>query len=294
MNKREYDLAFSLGWACGCSQALRAAGCQFASYPIDWLGSPGLAYSVDVVCGDFDHWLDADDLRLIDVSHDAGFCTRMYRNDRTGLGYSHEFSDFQPFAETYPKVKASYDRRVARFLEALRSSGRILAVYVEQASRACLSSSELMTAVDRLRRKCASSKVDLLYFYEDRSLAEPKIVSDADGVTVVAADYQQLEDGKVTQYLNVGTLARFLREHISVVDRRTDEERRKFESDCRRTASGRWGYDKSAFRRWLNQRAYKLYRHLERVLRRKGLIHPRRQIEFWEETWQRICERRGR
>jgi len=32
----------------------------------------------------------------------------------------------------------------------------------------------------------------------------------------------------------------------------------------------------------LNQRAYKLYRHLERMLRKRGLIHPQRQILFWD------------
>lgn len=287
MTRREYDLAFSLGFSCGCSQALRAAGCQFASYPIDWAGSLGLAFGVEAVCNDFARWLDAEDLCLVDVSHDSGFCTRVYLNDRTGFGFSHEFSDFQPFAKTYPKVKASYDRRIARFLETLRSSGRILAVYVEHPTRARMPASELTNAVGRLRHKCASSKVDFLYFYEDPSLKVPKVMFDADGITVVAADYRQFEDGVVTQYLNVELLARFLRERIAVIDRRTDEERRKFASDCRLSASGRWGYDKSAFRRWLNSRAYKLYRHFERLLRRKGLIHPKRPVWFWDDRWIR-------
>ena len=50
---KEYDLAFSLGSSCGVSQALRAAGLQFASYPLDWLGSRDVRRVAKVVAGNF-------------------------------------------------------------------------------------------------------------------------------------------------------------------------------------------------------------------------------------------------
>ena len=54
LSMKEYDLAFSLGSSCGVSQALRAAGLQFASYPLDWLGSRDVRRVAKVVAGNFE------------------------------------------------------------------------------------------------------------------------------------------------------------------------------------------------------------------------------------------------
>ena len=61
---RNFDLAFSLGFSCGCSRALRAAGLQFASYPLDWTGSPGIVESARMIASDFAGWLERDDLEV--------------------------------------------------------------------------------------------------------------------------------------------------------------------------------------------------------------------------------------
>ena len=46
---KEYDFIFSLGANCAVSMALRDVGLQFASYPFDWIGSPGLMAEVEMV-----------------------------------------------------------------------------------------------------------------------------------------------------------------------------------------------------------------------------------------------------
>lgn len=282
--KKEYDFAFSLGYCCGVTQALRAAGLQFASYPLDWLGSPSLRRSVEVVADGFRDWLRQEDLRLVDVLHGPGFGTRVYLNARTQLGFSHEFPDTLPLEESFPKVKRTYDRRVERFLSRLASSRRILAVYLEDAARPRVPVAELRPLRDLLQSRCPNAELDLVYFYEDPSCREPKVVSDADGLVAVAADYQVLEGGQVTQYVKLPVLVSLLRSRASLAGGGENAaDARRYADEMRKNHALRWGPDVSWGRRWLNQRAYKLFRMLEKHLIRKGLIHREALIRFWEE-----------
>ena len=149
---KEYDLAFSLGFSCGTSQALRAAGMQFASYPLDWLGSRDIRRVVKVVAGNFEKWFEKEDFQLVDVWHSTGFDTRAYLNTRTGLGFSHEFSDFVPFDESFPKIRETYGRRVQRFLECADASRKMLAVFLEMPVLPCASVKELEEARIKYRQ----------------------------------------------------------------------------------------------------------------------------------------------
>jgi len=280
---QEYDLIFSLGFACGCSQALRAVGLQYASYPLDWTGSPSVAASVDVVVSDFAHWLDEDAMRLVDVCHGPGFGTRTYLNERTQIGFCHEFPDTQSFAESYPGVKATYERRIARLLERLRDSKRILAIYVEHAARPGLPEEDLRIQLDRLRAKCPQARVDLMYVYEDVAAKPPSIRRTMDGLIVVGADYRKLEDGKPTQYFDIPVLASLFRENLSVPRGSQSSDKARVTAEMKEVHSLRWGPDRSRLRRWLNQRAYKLYRSLEKYLQKRDLIHREQPVWFWEE-----------
>ena len=280
--KKEYDMVFSLGFSCGCSQSLRAAGLQFASYPFDWLGVPDSLTAAKVVGGGFEHWMDIDDFKLVDVNHGVGFCTRIYLNKRTQLGYSHEFSDMHRFEETFPKVKEMYDRRVERFMSELGKAKRILAVYLEHTSRGKADDSTIKDTADILRGKFPGAEVDFLYFYENPECHAPVVESNTDGVSVVAADYRMVENGRVTQFVKVPVVASFLKEAVSAKDTRTPEDKAKYAAMSRTMDAIRWGKDSSAFRRWLNHHAYKTYRTLERVLMNRGLVQKDLPVWFWE------------
>jgi len=278
---KEYDFIFSLGFACGASQSLRAAGLQFASYPLDWIGTPGLSASVDVVLSDFAHWLDVDALRLIDVCHGPGFGTRCYLNEKTRIGFCHEFPDTKPFSEGYPGVKATYDRRIARFFDRMKESRRILAVYAERPTTPRLTDEELERELNRLRERYPSAELDLVYFFEDEHTHCPEVRACRNGLTVVAADYRKMEDGVPTQFVEIPVLARWFRDNLSVPPASQSSDKTRVTAEMKTVHSLRWGPDKSRFRRWLNQRAYKAYRHLERLLRRRGLIHSEPPLYFW-------------
>ena len=57
-------MAFSMGFSCGGTVALRRAGLQFASYPLDWIGSPGIVASAKMIAADFVGWFEKATLKL--------------------------------------------------------------------------------------------------------------------------------------------------------------------------------------------------------------------------------------
>lgn len=280
---KEYDFIFSLGFSCGTSQALRAAGLQFASYPLDWTGSPGILASAQLIAGDFAGWFEAEDLEIVDVRHGAGFCTRCYRNRRTGFGYSHEFSDFVPFEESYPMVRDTYDRRVERFRAQAGKSRRMLAVYMELPIRKRAADGDVVEARRILSEKFPLAEVDLLYVYVEPGRGAPAVSELVPGVSVAGFDYRKYDHGEVTHFIGWEPLVPLLRSNFRAVDSRSDSERRERTAVERKIGSLRWGLDKSPFRRWLNKHLYKTYRSIERLLVERGLVQREGPLWFVEK-----------
>ena len=107
---KNYDFCFGCGFSCGVTQALRAANLQFASLPFDWTATPSFPRAARIAAADFAHWLDREDLELIDVRH-SGINRRIYFNRRTGFGFVHDFSLFKSPDDAYAEVAAKYERR---------------------------------------------------------------------------------------------------------------------------------------------------------------------------------------
>lgn len=270
--KKTYDLAFGLGYSCGASQALRDAGLQFASFPLDWVGSPGIVRSAEIVAADFAHWLDREALELVDVRHGSGFNTRIYRNRLTGIGFSHEFGDFQTFDESYPKVVEMYERRISRLRSLLEKSRRVLLVYLELPFRARAEEVELARARDLLSARYPDVRFDLLYVYEEPSSKTPRVVAEDDGTTVLSLDYRLFDCGEVTHFVRTDALAGYLREHVVVADYRTADERKGYVPTGAKADMCRWGR-KSSFRSLVNRWAFRVFRHFEKYLAARGLVH---------------------
>ena len=280
---KEYDLAFSLGSSCGVSQALRAAGLQFASYPLDWLGSRDVRRIAKVVAGNFEKWFEKEDFQLVDVWHGAGFGTRAYLNTRTDLGFSHEFRDFVPFDESFPKIHETYERRVERFLKCADSVRRMLAVFMELPVVLRAPVEALAEARRTLMERFPKAEVDLLYVGVEPGKKVPELAEVAPGVMTADYDYRKIEGGETLHYVEWGPLAAFLKANFQVPDPRTEEEKRRYSRFEKVSGDMRWGPDKSRFRRWLNKHMYKTYRSVEQVLIRRGLVEKEGPFWFWPD-----------
>ena len=280
---KEYDLAFSLGSSCGVSQALRAAGLQFASYPLDWLGSRDVRRVAKVVAGNFEKWFEKEDFQLVDVWHSTGFDTRAYLNTRTDFGFSHEFPDFVPFDESFPKIRETYERRVERFIDCAEASRRMLVVFMELPVTPRTPVEALAEVRQTLMERFPKAEIDLLYVGVEPGKKVPELAEVAPGVMTADYDYRKIEGGETLHYVEWGPLAAFLKANFQVPDPRTEEEKRKYSRFEKVSDDMRWGPDKSRFRRWLNKHMYKTYRSVEQMLIKRGLVQKEGPFWFWED-----------
>ena len=79
----KYDLIVPLGYACSCSQTLRRAGLQLASFPWDWVGVPPPSERCRLICDGFKDWMNLEDLKW--AGRNDTFGHEEVLNARTGL-----------------------------------------------------------------------------------------------------------------------------------------------------------------------------------------------------------------
>ena len=279
MTRKEYDFAFSLGFSCACSESLRAEGLQFESCPFDWVGVTDVLQTARIVAGGFEGWLERDDLDLWDVRILGGFATRVYRNRKTGIGFVHEFSNDAGLDAAYPAVKAKFDRRIPRFLDRLRRSRRVLAVYLEVSKNPRAADATLVEARRLLSEAFPETSFDLLYLYEDPEAktwaAEPPV---ADGVTVVRLDYRTYLNGEIMHLCRNGQIRDCLRTLAHVPDVRTPEQKAAFAAFKRDEMRSSLG--KGWLERKVNKKLRQLFRDLESYLEGQHILPGDRPLWF--------------
>ena len=277
---KEYDFIFSLGASCAVSQSLRDAGLQFASFPFDWIGSPGLMAEVEMVESGFAHWFEREDLKLWDVRHEEGAIQRVYKNMRTKFGFPHEFTNAFRFEDGYEKTREKYDRRIERFMKTLASSKRSLGIYLEIATRLRQPDEMLAEARRRLVAQFPDTTLDLVYIYEDPSCREPEVVSESGGMTVVRAHYGKFLDGRPMHTVDRSGIVRFIHENYTVAGHDVAGEKARYEAEQKRKRKGHWG--KGRCEQWINRKLFKTYRRLQDYLIGQKLVPGDRPCWFEE------------
>ena len=212
-----------------CAQALGTAGLRLSSGPFDWLLGPSLKGRVDVIVGDFAGWMEPGDFKLLgnpkNLIHDS------YLNTRTGFKFPHDFEPGQPFEKCWPGVREKYERRIARFYERIRSSMRVLLVWLENPVECDRpTDDEVRASVAALAAKFPGVKVELLVV--DR--APDDVVSGAfvrgDGYWRISCGYRKkaTDPGKDVRPWDIDTrpIARVL-SMFETSDYRSAEERRR-------------------------------------------------------------------
>ncbi len=276
---REYDLAFGCGFTCGVTQALREANLQFSSLPFDWTATPSFPKAARMVATDFAHWMDREDLKLIDVRH-SGINKRIYANRRTGFGFVHDFSLFQEPDVAYEKESAKYARRIDRLQKALASARRVLAVCVEWPILEPLRVETLAETKRIFETRYRNAAFDLVYFHAVDGATEARVEYDEGGIAVVGCEYRKhLPDGALHHEIDNSQIAAYLKANVSVPDPRSEAEKAKYAADWKRQDAARW-HGRNAFETFVNRTAFRMYRKLEKFLTKKGLFPPERPLWF--------------
>lgn len=163
---RKYDLIFSIGQACSCTEVLRKAHLQFYSYPFDWLFGSNFIDRIKMLSNNMKNFIDKDDLEY--SYEEISISCNAYHNKRTDITFNHDFKKNLSFNEAYKEVSEKYKRRINRLYKQIEQSEKILAVYLQRPNEnSVINENELIDGLNILEEKFGKNKVFLLYLYCD-------------------------------------------------------------------------------------------------------------------------------
>lgn len=96
-----YDLIFSIGEACSCTQILRQVELQDFSYPLDWLFGASFTDRIKIVASKFENFFNKDDLIYAYTEEAVPFDA--YKNTLNDMTFNHDFPKNVPLI--YPTMK---------------------------------------------------------------------------------------------------------------------------------------------------------------------------------------------
>lgn len=265
---RHYDLVFSIGARCVCSQALREANLQFSSFPFDWVAQSSFDRRVRLLVEDFSGWLSAETLVKKPSNNTLG--VELYcENSETGMLFVHDFVKGKDIESQIEKVNAKYARRAERLLSKISSSKRVLIAWVNTFDE-CLEADDAKRATEVLHKKWPEVSFDFVIFKDVPNISYKEArIEETDNVRVVSMDYHDPRQAKRSPLYN--NVAKWLKREYTATDYRTEEDKKTFKSylakhEYARYAATGW------FDHLITKCSYKLYKHLHKRLARKGLI----------------------
>ena len=276
MKKERFDYVCSLGSSCLCAQSLDAAGLRLSSGPFDWLLGPSLAERVDTIVEDFSGWLEPGDFKCL--GNPNKFTHDSYLNTRTGFKFPHDFALDVPFERSWPEVREKYLRRIARFYERIRSSRRVLFVWLENPVAADRpSDDEVWRSVKSLAAKFPGVKVELLVVDRAPDDESTGALRRGDGFWRISCGYRKksTEPGKDVRPWDIDThpIERILA-FFETADYRSAEERRRHRAAERAQKYSIYGA-KNALGYALARIQVRICKLLLNKLRRRGAVMRR-------------------
>lgn len=226
---KTYDLVVPLGFACSCSQIMRQAGLQLASFPWDWVGTPPPSERCRLICEGFRDWMNLEDLQWAGKNDTFGH--EEVRNVRTGLIIMHDFAQGVPIEQQYPAIAEKYARRIARLDRLLRESRKILLVHIDTpVSPRPLPPEDCLKAIEIMSAKYPNAEFNFLLVSLEpgRPLKDRVDETPLPGVRRIAFDFKSYAPGAPAYGIEVGMIATLLEKEYRVRDYRTKEERESF------------------------------------------------------------------
>ena len=196
--KYKYDLIFSIGAACSCTEALRENALQYESYPFDWLFGSSCLDRMDILISRFERWINYEDLIKLDYTNgDKKNPCDVYKNTYNSIVFNHDFPENIPLSESYNQVKQKYDRRINRLINNIKQSNRILLVYIEtpNAEEKLANYIELEKKLSELNSVYSDKTFDLLYCTNDMTFNPMEYNTDiiSSNITIITGNYKSLE-----------------------------------------------------------------------------------------------------
>lgn len=236
--RKKYELAFGLGMACSCSEALRRAGLQYLSFPGDWTvpswnedNRPSVEYSLPyrvrmLVLPSADFFAGENFVNLHSVSNTG---CEIYANTKTRYVFNHDFPSGCNFDEELPKVATKYRRRYDRLRSLIRASKKVLVLRVDRPDAPLKTPFEdAREVVDLLNRTYAPTRFEMLIlsYEKGRSVKDLKVEPFGDDITRWTFDYKNPKPNALSHEIHVPLVGELLASRFAVRDYRTSDERK--------------------------------------------------------------------
>lgn len=169
--KNKYDCIFSMGSACFSAELLTKAKLRVFSSPFDWLRGGNFKTRGELICNGFKDFLDIEYLEKTGQRDYPERCD-IYLNKYNGIGFFHDFPKDEILADSHPKVKEKYDRRIDRLIEKLCHSEHSLIIYMEMFEDDINDKGVILPLIDKINKKFNKSSIDLLYIKHNQNMKD--------------------------------------------------------------------------------------------------------------------------
>ena len=141
---------------------------RHASGPLDWLRGPSAPRMMELVMRDFAGFMQQENMCFSGPGEANDHFDR-YIDKANGISFMHDFPAGVALSESYPAVKAKYERRIERFLREVRSVNRVLLVYLTFTTQ--YRDEDLTESFRRLRQHY-DNRPDILIIRHDEAYAD--------------------------------------------------------------------------------------------------------------------------
>ncbi|MBQ8635879.1 hypothetical protein IJ425_06985 [bacterium] len=214
---KKFDLIFSLGAACPCSETLRRNYLQVCSFPLDWVAGSTFSNQIDFLLNNFERYFEKEDLEF--VSDDNGsFDSRcnVYKNNFNQLIFNHDLIHDIDFNKAYTIAKEKYDRRIARLYEKINEAKDILIVYIQAPhTNSQPDNPNLEETINKINSKYPDKNFNILYLVYDSSMQPQnyKIEEINDKLTKIIGNHKATKPNAPDYAINGKMLSKILKNY---------------------------------------------------------------------------------
>lgn len=263
--KSTYDLVFGIGYSCRTSMALRNAGLQYSSFPMDWVIGGGIVDRMKFLVSGFEGWLPESELE--ELPAETADEHRRVRDRVSRVEFVHDFSLKCSVAEDLQRVRDHYLRRISRLLGKIESSERVLIVWIDSCGNEPVTLEQLRECRRMVRARWPGKRVDFLAFSNRPGYGDIAVdVAEEDGIVFAVGTHREYCFGK--DFL---PYERWLRRRYAAVDYRTEADKSRWRELCRERRYARVGA-RGPLDYVFAKLEWKLYRHFLKRMAARGVI----------------------
>ena len=128
---KKFDAVISIGNLCASTENLRKCQLQFYTYPIDWVAGGDIIHRTKLILNGCENLIKLESLEKFAENMLSRVPKHVCKNKENQMVFNHDFPLHMTIEESFPAVKAKYDRRIARLKKHMSESENILFVWID-------------------------------------------------------------------------------------------------------------------------------------------------------------------